>query len=82
MHFYNFSTAKQQSNCDHTIVTKTGSPTENLSEVSAEAIVATSIGCIAVVVIMAIAVFFLVSVPMHALRDKCCGRLSTRHGHR
>lgn len=83
MHFYNFSTAKQQSNCDHTIVTKTGSPTEKKrSEVSAEAIVAICIGCIALVVIMAIAVFFLVSVPMHALRDKCCGRLSTRHGHR
>lgn len=71
MHFYNFSTAKQQSNCDHAIETTKESSTEkNWPEVSAEAIVATSIGCIALVVIMAIAV--LVSVPMHALR----------HGHR
>ena len=81
MHFYNFSTAKQQSNCDHAIdTTKESSTEKNWPEVSAEAIVGTSIGCTALVVIMAIAV--LVSVPMHALRDKCCSRLSMRHGHR
>ena len=82
MHFYNFSTAKQQSNCGPTIVTKTTSPTEKWSELSAEAIIAISVGCIALVVIMPIAVFILVSVPLHALRDKCCGRLSMRRGHR
>ena len=50
---------------------------------SAVAIAEIIIGCIAlVIVIMAIAVFILASIPMHALRDKCCGRLSMRHGHR
>ena len=82
MHFYNFSTATQQSNCDHTIVTKKDSSTgKNWLEVSAGTIVAISIGCIALAVIMAIAVFILVSVPLHALCDKCCGRLSMRRGH-
>ena len=82
MHFYNFSTAKQQSKCDHTIETKKESSTEtNWSEVSAGTIVAISIGCIALVVIMAIAGFILVSVPLHALCDKCCGRASMRCGH-
>ena len=81
MPFCNFSTAKQ-SNCDHTIVTKKDSSTEKKwFEVSAGAIVAISIGCIALVVIMAIAVFILVSVPLHALCDKCCGRPSMRRGH-
>ena len=80
MHFYNFSTAKQQSNCDHTIVTKKDSSTGKL-EVSAGTVVAISIGCIALVVIMPIAVVILVSVPLHALCDKCCGRLSMRRGH-
>ena len=82
MHFYNFSTAKQQSNCDHTIVTKKDSSTrKNWLEVSAGTIVAISIGCIALVVIIAIAVVILVSVLLHALCDKCCGRLSMRRGH-
>ena len=82
MHFYNFSTAKQQSNCDHTIVTKKESSTgKNWLEVSAGTIVAMSIGCIALVVIIPIAVFILVSVPLHVLCDKCCGRLSMRRGH-
>ena len=49
---------------------------------SAEAIAAIVIGCIPLVVVMAIAGFIMVSVPMHALRDKCCGRPSMRHGHR
>ncbi|XP_015763441.1 PREDICTED: VWFA and cache domain-containing protein 1-like isoform X1 [Acropora digitifera] len=49
--------AKQQSNCDHAIVTTKESSTEkNWPEVSAEAIAAISIVCIALVVIMAIAV--------------------------
>ena len=83
MNFYNFSTAKQQSNCNPTIVTKTeSSAKKNWSELSAEAIVAISIGCPALVVIMAIASFILVSVPLHALCDKCCGRPSMRRGHR
>ncbi|XP_015763501.1 PREDICTED: uncharacterized protein LOC107342502 isoform X2 [Acropora digitifera] len=61
MHFYNFSTAKQQSNCDHTIVTKKDSSTgKNGLEVSPGTIVAISIGCIALVVIMPIAVVILV----------------------
>ena len=49
---------------------------------SAEAIAAILIGCIALVVVMAIAGFIMLSVPMHALRDKRCGRPSMCHGHR
>ena len=83
MHCYNFSTAKQQSNCDYTIGTNKESSTEkNRLKMSAGAIAAILIECIALVVVMAIAGFIMVSVPMHALRDKCCGRPSMRHGHR
>ena len=83
MHCYNFSTAEQQSNCDYTIGTNKESSTEkNRLEMSAGAIAAILIGCIALVVVMAIAGFIMVSVPMHALREKCCGLPSMRQGHR
>jgi len=81
---YDFPTAKHQSNCDYTNGTnKEWSIKKKRLEMSAVAIAEIIIGCIAlVIVIMAIAVFILASIPMHALRDKCCGRLSMRHGHR
>ena len=68
MHCYNFSTAKQQSNCDHTIE----SPTEkNTPEMLAGATAALFTGSfIAPVVVIAIAGFIMVSVPMHALHDE------------
>ena len=72
MHCYNFSTAKQQSNCDYANETNKESPVEKKRlkmSTGATAALYTS-GFTALVVVMAIAGFIMVSVPMHALRDE------------
>ena len=72
MHCYNFSTAKQQSNCDYTIGrNKDSSVEKNRPEMWTGATAAGLFtGFIALVVVRAIAGFILVSIPMHVLRDE------------
>ena len=72
MHCYNFSTAKEQSNCYYANKTNKKLPVEKKRlEMSAGATAGLyTSGFIALIVVMAIAGFIMVSVPMHALRDE------------